>query len=69
MHLAGMVLGTAVMYLFGTLWLGYLMKCSFLEALWMGVIPYIPADLIKLAVTLGLGGLIRKRLKKAGLIG
>lgn len=68
MHLAGMVLGAAVMYLFGTLWLGYLMKCSFLEALWLGTIPYIPAELVKIAITLGLGGLIRKRLMKAGLI-
>ena len=68
MHLAGILLGTAVMYLFGTLWLGYLVKCSFVEALWMGVIPYIPADLIKIAITLGLGGLVRRRLIKAGLL-
>lgn len=68
MHLAGMVLGAAVMYLFGTLWLGYLLKCSFWEALWLGTIPYIPAELVKIAITLGLGGLIRRRLMKAGLI-
>ena len=68
MHLVGMVAGTAVMYLFGTLWLGYLMKCSFMEALWMGVIPYIPADLVKIAIALGLGGLIRRQLMKAGFI-
>ena len=68
LHLTGMVLGTAVMYLFGTLWLGYLLKCSFLEALWMGVIPYIPADLIKIALTLSLGGFIRRQLMRAGLI-
>ena len=67
-HLVGMVAGTAVMYLFGTLWLGYLMNCSFIEALWMGVIPYIPADMVKIAITLGLGGLIRRRLMKAGFI-
>ncbi len=67
LHLAGMILGTAVMYLFGTLWLGYLVKRSFVEALWMGVIPYIPADLLKIAITLSLGGLIRRRLVKAGL--
>lgn len=69
LHLAGMVLGVAVCYLFGTLWLGQLLECSFMEALWMGVIPYIPADLVKIAITLILGGLIRKRLLKAGLIG
>ncbi|MFG6357396.1 MAG: biotin transporter BioY [Acetatifactor sp.] len=67
LHLAGMVLGTAVLYLFGTLWLGYLVKRPFVEALWIGVIPYIPADLVKIAIALSLGGLIRKRLLKAGL--
>lgn len=66
MHLLGMVLGETVMYLFGTLWLGYLMRLSFVKALWMGVIPYIPADLIKIAITLTLGGLVRRRLMKAG---
>ncbi len=67
LHMVGMLLGTAVMYLFGTLWLAYLVKRSFAEALWIGVIPYIPADLIKIAVTLSLGGPVRKRLIKAGL--
>lgn len=69
LHLVGMVLGVAVCYLFGTLWLGYLLERPFIEALGIGVIPYIPADLVKIAITLLLGGLIRKRLLKAGLIG
>ncbi len=55
-------------YLFGTLWLGYLLKRTFVEALWIGVIPYIPADMIKIAITLGLGGLVRRQLKKAGFV-
>lgn len=68
LHLVGMVLGVAVCYLFGTLWLGHLLELTFIQALWAGVIPYIPADLVKIAITLILGGLIRKRLLKAGLI-
>ncbi len=68
LHLTGMILGTMAMYLFGTIWLGYLMKCSFLEALWLAVIPYIPAELVKIAITLSLGGLIRRRLLRAGLV-
>lgn len=68
LHLAGMILGTAAMYLFGTLWLGYLMKYSFLEALWIGAILYIPAELIKITITLSLGGLIRRQLMRAGLV-
>lgn len=69
LHLAGMILGVAVCYLFGTLWLSYLMKRTFMEALWLGVIPYIPADMVKIAITLGLGGVVRKQLGKAGLVG
>lgn len=68
LHLAGMILGTAAMYLFGTLWLGYLMKYSFLEALWVGAILYIPAELVKITITLSLGGLIRRQLMRAGLV-
>lgn len=68
LHLLGMTLGVAVCHLFGALWLGYLMKCSFLEALWLGSIPYIPAEMVKIAVALGLGSVIRRRLMKAGLI-
>lgn len=68
LHLAGMILGTAAMYLFGTLWLGYLMKYSFLEALWIGAILYIPAELVKITITLSLGGLIRRQLMRAGLV-
>ncbi|MCI9073520.1 MAG: biotin transporter BioY [Lachnospiraceae bacterium] len=69
LHLAGMILGVAVCYLFGTLWLSYLMKRTFMEALWLGVIPYIPADMVKIAITLSLGGVIRRQLGKAGLVG
>ena len=65
---AGMLLGTAVLYAFGTLWLGYQMDLSFAQALMAGVIPYIPGDLIKLAIAMAVGTQVRKRLIKAGLI-
>ncbi|MCM1099648.1 MAG: biotin transporter BioY [Ruminococcus flavefaciens] len=64
----GMVLGTCVCYLFGTLWLQYQMQLTFPQALLAGVIPYIPADLVKLALAMTVGSQIRKRLVKAGLI-
>lgn len=65
---AGMVLGTAVLYLFGTLWMGYQLDLTFTQALMAGVIPYIPGDLIKLAIAMAVGIQIRKRLVGAGLI-
>lgn len=64
----GMLLGTAACYLFGTLWLGYQLSLSFIEALMAGVIPYIPGDIIKLVIAMAIGGQLRKRLHTAGLI-
>lgn len=63
----GMILGTAVCYLFGTAWLGYQMDLTFPQALAAGVLPYIPGDLLKLIIAMALGSQIRKRLFKAGL--
>ena len=67
-NLAGMLLGTAVLYLFGSLWLAYQANMSFIAALYAGVIPYIPGDLIKLFFAVFIGRQVRKRLIKAGLI-
>lgn len=64
----GMILGTAVCYLFGTAWLAYQAGYTFYAALWAGVIPFIPGDLIKIILATILGPQIRKRLKKAGLV-
>lgn len=67
MHIAiGMVLGTVVLYAFGTAWLAYQAKLTFVQALWAGVIPYIPGDLIKIGIALVLGPVIKQRLIRAG---
>lgn len=68
LHLVGLVLGTASCYLLGTLWLSYQAGMSFTAALAAGVIPFIPADIVKILIVLLLGSLLRKRLQKAGLI-
>lgn len=65
---AGMVSGTIVLYIFGTLWMGYQMDLTFTQALMAGVVPYIPGDLIKIVIAMAVGGQIRKRLVRAGLI-
>ena len=67
MHLLGMVLGTAVAYLFGTVWLGYEAGYTFTQALALGVLPYLPGDLIKMAAACAVGPQLRARLAKAGL--
>ena len=63
---AGMVLGTAVTYLFGTAWLCIQMNLSFPQGLVIGVIPYLPGDAVKIAVAVIAGKKARNALKKIG---
>lgn len=63
----GMVLGTTVLYIFGTLWLSYQANMPASAALVTGVIPFIPGDLVKILVAALVGPQIRKRLIKANL--
>lgn len=62
MCLLGMILGTLVLYLFGTVWLAYQAELSFMAALAAGVIPFIVGDLAKIGIALFVGPQIRKRL-------
>ncbi len=68
MNILGMLMGTAVCYLFGTVWLGYQLSLPFPAALMEGVVPYIPFDLAKLALAMPLGRQLRKRLVRANLL-
>ena len=58
-EILGMVLGTAVCYLFGTVWLAYQASYTFFQALAAGVLPYIPVDAAKLAIALVIGRQVR----------
>lgn len=64
----GMIFGTVIGYLFGTLWLAYQQSLTFVQALFAGVIPYIPFDLVKLVIAMAVGSQLRKRLLQAGLL-
>ena len=64
----GGLVGTLVLYLFGTVWLAHLLQKDFVTALGLGVIPYIPGDIVKFILAMVIGVQLRKRLKKAGLI-
>jgi biotin transport system substrate-specific component len=39
----------AICYLFGSLWLSRFLNISFYESLLIGVVPYIPLDIVKIA--------------------
>lgn len=66
--LAGMILGSVVGYLFGTVWLARQQSIGFVQALFLGVIPYLPVDIVKLAVGVAVGSRLRRRLLQAGLL-
>ena len=65
--MAGMILGTAACYLTGTVWLCFQAHLTFSQGLLMGVIPYIPGDIVKMLLVLVIGPAVKKRLRAAGL--
>lgn len=66
MDFIGMLAGTAVCYLFGTVWLALQAGLSFKAALGAGVIPFIPGDLAKILIALLVAPEIVKRLRASG---
>ena len=65
LSMVGMILGTAVCYMFGTVWLAYQMNLSFAQALAAGVTPFIVGDLIKMVLVAVIGPQIYKALLRA----
>src|SRR5476649_1368625 len=63
----GMALGTIITYIFGTAWLAYQINMTFIKALTVGVLPFIPGDIIKIVIASLIGPQIKRRLIKAGL--
>ena len=64
LHILGMILGTVVCYAFGTAWLAISLKMNLPAALMAGVVPYIPTDIIKMIIAVGIGIPVRKALQK-----
>lgn len=65
MHVIGMVIGVLICYTFGTLWFTVVMEgYTFVSALSLCVIPFIPGDIIKIIIALLVGPPVRKAIKK-----
>ena len=64
MHALGMILGIMVCYLFGTLWLAREAVMDYRAALAAGVIPFIPADAVKVAIALFAGPKLKRAVEK-----
>ena len=62
-QLIGMIVGTAVCYLLGTIWFCLVADYTFKAALAVCVIPFIPADLVKMIIAMIIGPMIKKRIR------
>lgn len=65
-HFLALVLGTAVCYALGTAWFCLVMRTGVIAALSQAVFPFIPVDLVKIALAVSVGPVIRARIDKAG---
>jgi len=63
----GMAAATAVLYAFGTVWYMILSGNDLAFAMKWCVLPFIPGDLVKMAVALTVGPELRNRLERAGI--
>lgn len=68
LHGIGMVLGAAALYTFGTAWYCIQASVGVVQAFGACVIPFIPAEALKILIVLLIGPTIRKRLAQAGLL-
>lgn len=66
-YIIGMVLGTIIVYIFGTAWLAYQMGSTFVNCLFIGVVPFILGDVLKIAIITIICPVINKSLEKANL--
>ena len=66
--IGGMIAGTLVAYIFGTVWFVAMMQCEVAYALSVCVFPFIPFDLAKIVIASALGMAVRKPLCKQGFI-
>lgn len=68
MYVLGLVLATIVAYILGTVWLSYEANLTFIQALMLGVIPYLLGDGIKIAIAVIIGPTVKKGLIRANLL-
>ena len=62
--ITGMILGLAVCYTFGTVWLAAQMNLGFFAALGIGVIPYLPGDAAKIIAAVLVGPKLQSALRR-----
>ncbi|MBO6154835.1 MAG: biotin transporter BioY [Lachnospiraceae bacterium] len=68
LSVVGMIIATAVLYLFGTVWFVKMMDTDVAYAMSVCVLPFIPGDIIKIVAATLLGKAVTKALNKADLL-
>jgi len=58
-----MVLGMLVIYVAGSIQLAWIAKMNISQALIVGVVPFIPGDLIKIALAVLISSRLKDRIK------
>lgn len=68
MYAVGMIIGTLVVYAFGTVWFCYIMNMGVMKALSLCVFPFVLVDLAKIILAVIIGPQMKSLLKKAKVI-
>lgn len=68
LHFIGMCLGTAVAYIFGTIWFVVSTQTEIVKAIMTCVVPFIGVDILKMIIALVIGGTIKEVLEKSGVL-
>ena len=63
LQIGGILAGTAVCYLFGTVWLAVQLHVNFTAALMIGVVPYLIGDALKIAAAVFIGRKLKSALQ------
>lgn len=64
LSLLGMAIGTAICYIFGSLWLAYQASMNLKQALLAGVVPYVALDCAKMVIAVLLGKQVKPLINK-----
>jgi len=59
-----MTAGSVLIYLLGAGWLAFVMKVSFVKALSLGVLPFIPGDILKILSAAAVFTVLQKRVRQ-----
>lgn len=63
-YMIAIILGTLVLYAFGTTWLKIEMNITYGEAIFMGVLPFVAGDIVKMIIAMIVGEKIKAALAK-----